>query len=70
MTQIRKVMASSQSPDALTWTAEATEKLKEIPFFVRPFAKKKIEQMAQENGVQIITEEVYNTARQKFNSKD
>ncbi|MEB3336193.1 MAG: PCP reductase family protein [Leptolyngbyaceae bacterium] len=60
-------MTNSESSDALTWTPEATEKLKEIPFFVRPFARKKIEQMAQDNGWTTITVEVYDTARQKFN---
>ncbi len=41
--------------------------LKEIPFFVRQAARKKIEKFAQENEFTQITEEVYEQAKQKFN---
>jgi Proto-chlorophyllide reductase 57 kD subunit len=52
--------------DAMTWTAEAEAKLKEIPFFVRPAARKKIEKLAQEMGVTQITPEVYDQAKKQF----
>lgn len=51
----------------MEWTKSAEERLKEIPFFVRPAARKKIEKFAQENGFTQITEEVYAQAKQKFN---
>ena len=41
----------------MEWTAEAETRLKEIPFFVRPAARKKIEKFAQELGVTQITVE-------------
>lgn len=50
------------------WTAEAEARLKEIPFFVRPAARKKIEKYAQEMGSAQITVEVYEQAKQKFGS--
>ncbi|CBN53804.1 MULTISPECIES: PCP reductase family protein [Kamptonema] len=53
----------------LEWTAEAEARLKEIPFFVRPAARKKIEKFAQELGITQINVEVYEQAKQKFNSK-
>jgi hypothetical protein len=53
----------------ITWTAEAEIKLKDIPFFVRPFARKKIETYAQENNISQITIEVYDLAKQMFNKK-
>ncbi|MBK1990084.1 PCP reductase family protein [Sphaerospermopsis aphanizomenoides BCCUSP55] len=53
--------------ESIKWTAEAEAKIKEIPFFVRPFARKKIENYAQENGVSVITLEVYEQAKQLFN---
>ena len=53
--------------DTFNWTAEAEARLKEIPFFVRPAARKKIERFAQEAGVTEITEAVYEQAKQKFN---
>ncbi len=51
---------------SIEWTAEAEAKLKEIPFFVRPAARKKIEKFAQEMGATQITVEVYEQAKQKF----
>jgi len=51
----------------MEWTIEAQTRLKEIPFFVRPAARKKIEKFAQELGVTEITVEVYEQAKQKFN---
>ena len=53
---------------AIEWTPEAKKKLKEIPFFVRPAARKKIERLAQELGESLITEEVYEKAKQKFDT--
>ncbi|MBD2665275.1 protochlorophillide reductase 57 kD subunit [Richelia sinica FACHB-800] len=53
--------------EPIQWTAQAEAKLKEIPFFVRPFARKKIEAYAQENGLSPITIEIYEQAKQKFN---
>jgi hypothetical protein len=50
------------------WTTEAEARLKEIPFFVRPSARKKIEKFAQEMGATQITVEVYEQAKQKFGS--
>lgn len=52
--------------DTPTWTAEATARLKEIPFFVRPAARKKIEKFAQEKGLTEITETVYEDAKKQF----
>ncbi|MBD1861348.1 MULTISPECIES: PCP reductase family protein [Trichocoleus] len=54
--------------DAIQWTTDAEARLKEIPFFVRPAARKKIEKFAQEAGINQITVEVYEQAKQKFGS--
>jgi Proto-chlorophyllide reductase 57 kD subunit len=50
----------------VTWTTAAAAKLKEIPFFVRSAARKKIEKFAQESGVNEITVEIYDRAKQQF----
>ena len=55
--------------DAVQWTAEAEALLKEIPFFVRPAARKKIARFAKENGTNKITAEVYQQAKQQFGEK-
>jgi Proto-chlorophyllide reductase 57 kD subunit len=54
---------------SVEWTSEAEARLKEIPFFVRPAARKKIEKFAQELGITQITPEVYEQAKQKFGSQ-
>jgi hypothetical protein len=52
----------------MEWTPEASLKLKEIPFFVRPVARKKIEKYAPDLGLTKITVELYDQAQQKFGS--
>ncbi|BAU14012.1 protochlorophillide reductase 57 kDa subunit [Leptolyngbya sp. NIES-3755] len=53
---------------SIEWTPEAEAKLKEIPFFVRPAARKKIEKFAQEMGATQITPDIYDQAKQRFGS--
>ncbi len=50
----------------MEWTADAEARLKEIPFFVRSAARKKIEKFAQAQGASQITVEVYEAAKQQF----
>ena len=57
-------MASS-----MEWTAQAEALLKEVPFFVRPAARKKIEKFAQEREIFEISESVYKEAKQQFGRK-
>jgi Proto-chlorophyllide reductase 57 kD subunit len=59
-------LAAISVSNGISWTAEAEAKLKEIPFFVRPAARKKIEKFAQEQGTIEITVEIYNLAKQQF----
>ncbi|AFZ57084.1 PCP reductase family protein [Anabaena cylindrica FACHB-243] len=55
--------------EPIKWTAEAEAKLKDIPFFVRPFARKKIETYAQDNSITLITIEIYEQVKKQFNKK-
>jgi len=50
----------------MEWTPEAEARLKEIPFFVRPAARKKIEKFAQEQGLNQISEATYEAAKKQF----
>ncbi|WP_309228917.1 PCP reductase family protein [Microcoleus sp. FACHB-831] len=59
-------MSNPNQPDAVQWTPEAEAKLKEIPFFVRPAARKKIEQFARDAGQMRISVELYEQAKKKF----
>ncbi|MGB3300077.1 MAG: protochlorophyllide oxidoreductase [Phormidesmis sp.] len=55
--------------DSVVWTAAAEARLKEIPFFVRPAARKKIEKYARENGITEISKSVYQQAKEQFGRK-
>ncbi len=55
--------------NGIGWTAEAEARLKEIPFFVRPAARQKIEKFALAAGATEITVELYEQAKQKFGEK-
>lgn len=55
--------------NSVQWTASAEALLKEIPFFVRPAARKKIEKYARENGLSEITDDVYAKAKAQFGRK-
>jgi hypothetical protein len=59
-------VTNTNESDAVKWMAEAETKLKEIPFFVRPAARRKIEHFAREAGQKTITVEIYEQAKQKF----
>lgn len=52
--------------DDLYWTPQAQAKLKMIPFFARPQARQKIEEMARAAELEEITAEVVERARSEF----
>jgi len=51
------------------WTNEAETALKEVPFFVRPAVRKRIEAMAQESGLNCIEESFYTAAKAQFSQR-
>lgn len=58
----------SRSPmsDIPAWTPEAQAKLKNIPFFVRAQARKRIEDVAREQEAEIITADIVEQVRLEF----
>ncbi|WP_082825120.1 PCP reductase family protein [Synechococcus sp. MIT S9508] len=50
----------------LNWSANAEQSLKEVPFFVRPAVRRRIESMAQECQLDCIDSAFYAEARAKF----
>lgn len=52
--------------NTLQWTAEAKAKLKNIPFFVRTQARQRIEQLAREAELDMVTAELVEQARAEF----
>ncbi len=53
----------------IPWTPEAEEHLKEVPFFVRPAVRRRIETMAAEAGLEQIDASFYAQARERFGQK-
>jgi hypothetical protein len=51
---------------SLKWTPEATAKFKNIPFFVRSQARQRIETIARDEGVDLVTAEIVDQARLEF----
>lgn len=50
----------------LTWSPEASRRLENIPFFIRPLAKKEIERMAREQGRTEVTVDMMDHAKTAF----
>jgi hypothetical protein len=57
---------NSQFTDELQWTPEAKAKLKNIPYFVRTQARQRIEQLAREADLEMVTPEIVEQARLEF----
>jgi hypothetical protein len=51
---------------AMDWTEAAERKLKEVPFFVRPAVRRRIEGLAAEAGLSSIDPGFYEEARARF----
>ncbi len=52
--------------DGLKWTPEAKAKFKNIPFFVRSQARQRIEHLAREADLDVVTVELVEQARLEF----
>ncbi|BCA55552.1 hypothetical protein W02_26920 [Nitrospira sp. KM1] len=58
--------SKNDSPNGMSWTKEAEQRLDNIPDFIRPMARKEIERLAKERGVAAITAQVMDDAKDKF----
>jgi len=58
--------SKNDSPDGMTWSREAEQRLENIPDFIRPMARKEVERMAKERGLATITAQVMDDAKDKF----
>ena len=58
--------SKNDSPDGMTWSLEAEQRLENIPDFIRPMARKEVERLAKERGVSTITAQVMDEAKDKF----
>ncbi|MBL6798644.1 light-independent protochlorophyllide reductase C-terminal domain-like protein [Synechococcus sp. PROS-7-1] len=53
----------------MNWTSEAEQALREVPFFVRPAVRRKIEALATDHKQELIDEAFYKEARAKFSRR-
>lgn len=54
----------------MQWTDDAQASLKkDVPFFVRPAVRKRVEAMAQESGLEQISLDFYQAAREQMAPK-
>ena len=53
----------------MNWSSEAEQKLREVPFFVRPAVRRRIESLAAEAGLQQVDESFYEQAKSSFGQK-
>ena len=58
--------SKNYSPEGMTWSREAEQRLENIPDFIRPMARKEVERMAKERGLATITVQVMDEAKDKF----
>ncbi|MFM7313672.1 MAG: PCP reductase family protein [Cyanobium sp.] len=54
---------------AVRWSDEAEQSLREVPFFVRPAVRRRIESLASEAGLQEVDADFYRQARDSFGRK-
>lgn len=50
----------------MNWTVEAENRLREVPFFVRPAVRRRIERLAGEAGLEQIDDAFYEQAKARF----
>ena len=54
---------------AMQWTSDAEQRLKEVPFFVRPVVRRRIESLAAEAGLAEVDRTFYEAAKARFGEK-
>jgi len=57
---------SKNASSGLSWSPEAEERLKTIPDFIQPMARKEIERLAMERGETTVTAQLMDEAKEKF----
>ncbi|MDH4086648.1 MAG: PCP reductase family protein [Nitrospira sp.] len=58
--------SKNDSPDGMTWSREAEQRLENIPDFIRPMARKEVERLAKGRGLSSITAQVMDETKEKF----
>ena len=49
----------------MRWNDEAKRRLKKVPFFIRPFVRKRAETAAKERGIDEVTSELLDEIKSK-----
>ncbi len=56
-------------PQPMQWSSDAEQRLKEVPFFVRPVVRRRIESLAAEAGLAEVDRTFYEEAKARFGEK-
>ena len=62
-------LAPGLSPISMDWQPAAEQQLQEVPFFVRPIVRKRIEKLAAEAGRVAVDTAFYQQSKAKFGQK-
>ncbi len=57
---------SKNSSNGMSWSPEAEQRLRNIPDFIQPMARKEIERLAKERGATTVSAELMDEAKEKF----
>ena len=57
---------SKNASNGMTWSPEAEQRLRNVPDFIQPMARKEIERLAQERGETTVSAELMDEAKEKF----
>jgi hypothetical protein len=49
----------------MDWQPEAEQRLKKVPFFIRPFVKKRAESVARQRGLDRVSAELLDEIKQR-----
>jgi len=51
--------------DAIRWEPEAVDRLRKVPFFIRPFVKRRAEAVARERGLDSVTSQLLDDVKRR-----
>lgn len=57
---------SKNASEGVAWSKEAEQRLENIPDFIRPMARREIERVAKERGVDMVSGQLMDEAKEKF----
>jgi hypothetical protein len=54
----------------IRWQPDAEQRLKKVPFFIRPFVRRRAESVARERGLEEVTSQLLDEIKNREHQKD